>query len=140
MKHHPVIKALAGKRLDALHMIGRQIGTQADLHRPVLEFQNQIIGHYIFSLLRLMRAWATWVVVKGEMSPPSMAISLTSLEEIAWCRGSAIRNTVSISVLRRWFIATIWNSYSKSDTARRPRMIIEAPTSAANLTNRLSNG
>ena len=26
----------------------------------------------------------------------------------------------------RWFIATIWNSYSKSETARSPRMIIWA--------------
>ena len=59
---------------------------------------------------------------------------------MAWWRGSAIRKTVSISLLRRWFIATIWNSYSKSDTARRPRMITEAPTSAANLTSRLSKG
>ena len=34
----------------------------------------------------------------------------------------------------------IWNSYSKSDTARSPRMITFAPTDWAKFTNRLSKG
>ena len=43
----------------------------------------------------------TGAVVKGVISPPRIAISLTKRDEIAWWRGSAIRKTVSISVLRR---------------------------------------
>ena len=38
------------------------------------------------------------------------------------------------------FIPTIWNSYSKSETARSPRMITVAPTSAAQWISRFSNG
>ena len=38
------------------------------------------------------------------------------------------------------FMPTIWNSYSKSETARRPRMITLAPTSAAQWISRFSNG
>ncbi len=34
----------------------------------------------------------------------------------------------------------IWNSYSKSDTARRPRIITEASTSTAKYIRKLSNG
>ena len=35
-------------------------------------------------------------------------------------RSEDIRNSVSTSGLRRAFIPTIWNSYSKSETARSP--------------------
>jgi hypothetical protein len=38
------------------------------------------------------------------------------------------------------FMPTIWNSYSKSETARSPRMITCAPTSAAHWISRFSNG
>ena len=38
------------------------------------------------------------------------------------------------------FMPTIWNSYSKSETARRPRMITLAPTSIAQWISRFSNG
>ena len=37
-------------------------------------------------------------------------------------------NTVSIRGLSRRFISAIWNSYSKSEIARSPRTITEAPT------------
>ena len=59
---------------------------------------------------------------------------------MAWCRGSAIRKTVSMSGLRRWFIAVIWNSYSKSATARRPRTMMPASSSSAKCINRVENG
>ena len=38
-------------------------------------------------------------------------------------RKPVIKNTVCISRLRRRFISAIWNSYSKSETARIPRKI-----------------
>ena len=38
------------------------------------------------------------------------------------------------------FIPTIWNSYSKSETARRPRMMTLAFTSSAQWIRRLSKG
>src|SRR6185437_8640120 len=144
MEHDPVIEALACQFLDPLDVIGRQIGTKRDHDRSTLEFQDQgifgITCHYFRSLHRLTSASATRGVVKGDTLPPSWAISLTRREAIAWWRGSAIRKTVSISALRRWFIATIWNSNSKSETARRPRMMTEAPTCSANLTSSVSNG
>src|SRR5437764_846638 len=55
------------------------------------------------------------------MSPPKAPISFTKREEMNWKRSEAIRNTVSIFGLRRAFIPAIWNSYSKSETARGPR-------------------
>jgi len=39
--------------------------------------------------------------------------------------------TVSTFGLRRRFMSAIWNSYSKSEIARSPRMITEAPTCSA---------
>src|SRR5215469_2573144 len=142
MERHAVVKTSAGKLLDARHVIGRQLGLQCDHHRPAFELQDQgILGikcHYFISLQRLIKAWAMVGVVKGVTSPPRNAISLTSRDAMAWWRGSAIRNTVSISVLRRWFIATIWNSYSKSDTALKPRIITDAPTLSAYFTSSMS--
>ena len=35
---------------------------------------------------------------------------------------SGIRKTVSTSLYSRRFMSAIWNSYSMSETARRPRM------------------
>src|SRR6202000_1277813 len=57
-----------------------------------------------FALTRL----ATLGGRNGSILPCSRAISLTSFEAMAWWRGSAIRNTVSISRLSCWFIAVIW--------------------------------
>ena len=42
--------------------------------------------------------------------------------------------------IQRRFMPTIWNSYSKSATARSPRMMIPAPTSRAQSISRFSNG
>ena len=69
MEHHAVIEALARQFLDALDMIGRQVGAQRDRHRAVLEIEDQgifgIACHYFCSLQRLTRASATAGVVKG---------------------------------------------------------------------------
>ena len=45
-------------------------------------------------------------------------------------------NTVSTRGLRRRFISAIWNSYSKSETARRPRTTARAPTWSMKSTSR----
>jgi hypothetical protein len=47
-----------------------------------------------------------------------------------------MKKTVSISRFSCWFMAVIWNSYSKSATARRPRTITLAPTSSAKFISR----
>ena len=61
-----------------------------------------------FSINRAFTPGGTnWVT-----SPPMAAISLTRREAIAWWRGSAIRNTVSIPRSSCWFMAVIWNSNS----------------------------
>ena len=44
--------------------------------------------------------------------------------------------TVSTRGFRRRFISAIWNSYSKSETARRPRTIVRAPTRSMKSTSR----
>jgi len=44
---------------------------------------------------------------------------------MVWYCGSAIKNTVSISGFKRSFIPAIWNSYSKSETARKPNLMRE---------------
>src|SRR5688500_7428657 len=43
------------------------------------------------------------------------------------CCSEGVRNTVSISGYRLRFMPASWNSYSKSDTARRPRSTTRAP-------------
>jgi hypothetical protein len=50
-----------------------------------------------------------------------------------------MRKTVSASSRSFRFIRAIWNSYSKSDTARRPRMIARAPRRAVRSTRSPSN-
>ena len=49
-------------------------------------------------------------------------------------------NTVSMLASIARFMPTIWNSYSKSATARSPRTITVAPTSRAQSISRFSNG
>ena len=44
---------------------------------------------------RSARRWAMSGETKLDTSPPREAISLTSFEEMKWCRSEAIRNTVS---------------------------------------------
>ncbi|CPH90283.1 Uncharacterised protein [Bordetella pertussis] len=56
-------------------------------------------------------------------SPPSWAISRTMVPEMNWYWSDGVMNMVSTSGSRWRFMPAIWNSYSKSDTARRPRMM-----------------
>ena len=58
--------------------------------------------------------------------PPSANTSFTNLELTYVYCSAGIMNTVSISGPSRRFINAIWSSYSKSDTARRPRTIAVA--------------
>ena len=82
----------------------------------------------------------TFGVTNFETSPPNRTISFTSFDAIAWCLASAIKKTVSMLLFNTRFIPTIWNSYSKSATARSPLKITEAFTSFAQSTRRFSNG
>ncbi len=52
---------------------------------------------------------------------------MTKRELMNWLVSDAVRNIVSMQGQRRALVAAIWNSYSKSETARRPRMITAAP-------------
>ena len=52
--------------------------------------------------------------------PPSANTSLMSRELMYQFFTAGIMNTVSIVNASSRFISAIWNSYSKSDTARRP--------------------
>ncbi len=72
-------------------------------------------------------------------SPPKRATSRTRLE-LRYVRSTAgTRKTVSSDGCSRRFISAIWNSYSKSLTARNPRTMMEAPTRLANSASRPSN-
>ena len=57
------------------------------------------------------------------MSPFNLTISLTNLDEIIWFSTSDIKKSVSILLLSFLFMPANWNSYSKSDTARKPLKI-----------------
>src|SRR3546814_4317472 len=57
-----------------------------------------------------------------------------------WFWSDAIRKTASMSGFRWLFIASIWNTYSKSVTAPRPRMTKVAPIWAANSMSSQSKG
>ena len=52
---------------------------------------------------------------------------------------AGVRNRVSTSGIRWRFMLAIWNSYSKSDTARRPRSSTPAPTSRTKWASSESN-
>src|SRR5262245_14187873 len=90
-------------------------------------------SRYFLRSASMTRGETNWLT-----SPPSLWISFTKREEMNWLRSEAIRNTVSISGLRRAFMPVIWNSYSKSVTARRPRMITLAFICSAKCMSRLS--
>src|SRR5690606_36051754 len=61
-----------------------------------------------------------------ETSPSSSAISRTSVPEMNWYLSVGVRKIVSTSGIRWRFMPAIWNSYSKSVTARRPRTTTSA--------------
>src|SRR5690606_36763415 len=69
----------------------------------------------------LRNASSTVAGTKPDTSPPSRAISRTSEDEMKLCCSEGVRNRVSTSAITCRFMLAIWNSYSKSDTARSPR-------------------
>src|SRR5205809_296601 len=84
-------------------------------------------------------AWRTAGWTSCDTSPPNRATSRTRLDERYVRSNAGTRNTVSIPGARLRFISAIWNSYSKSLTARRPRTITDAPTERANSASSPSN-
>ena len=83
-------------------------------------------------------AAATAGGTKPETSPPRREISRTSEEEMKPYCSAGVRNSVSTSGIRWRFMLASWNSYSKSDTARRPRSSTPPPTSSTKCASRLS--
>src|SRR5438046_5765974 len=69
---------------------------------------------------------------KAEMSPPSTAISRTMVADRKRYLSEGVRKSVSTPGASRRFIPASWNSYSKSDTARRPRRMTEHECSFTN--------
>ena len=68
---------------------------------------------------------------KWEISPPKPAICLTTLELKNMLSELVGRNMVSKRGFSFLFASACWNSYSKSDTARRPFTTTMAPFSMA---------
>src|SRR5690606_23733048 len=106
-------------------------------HRELLEERahDPRRARAYFACSRARTAGAT----RSLTSPPSDAISRTSeADRNEYCTSGA-RNTVSTSGQSCRFISAIWNSYSKSETARSPRMMSGAPWLRANSTSRPAN-
>src|SRR6185369_4218863 len=81
-------------------------------------------------------ASATRGCTRSRTSPPYRATSRTRLALMYVVSRDGIMNTVSRRGLRWRFMSAIWYSYSKSLTARRPRISRLAPTSRAKSTRR----
>ena len=65
-------------------------------------------------------------------SPPIVEISRTIVAEMNMNCSPGVRNIVSTSGYMPRFMPASWNSYSKSDTARRPRTTTRALCSCTN--------
>ena len=74
-----------------------------------------------------------------ETSPPRLAISRTKVPETNWYWSLGVRKTVSTSGMSWRFMPAIWNSYSKSLTARRPRTTTLPPCSTTKSRSRPRN-
>src|SRR5688572_19973426 len=97
-------------------------------------------GHQVSPLpvLASMRS-AVSGCTKAEMSPPSTAISRTIVAERKRYLSDGVRKSVSTPGASRRFMPASWNSYSKSDTARRPRRMTVADCSFTNSESRPLN-
>src|SRR6476620_4570799 len=80
---------------------------------------------------RFCKAFRTWSGTSPSRLPPNDATSRIRLDETNECFEEVIRQTTSISGARWAFMWASLNSYSKSETARRPRTIVVAPRSRA---------
>ena len=83
-------------------------------------------------------ACATAGGTKPDTSPPRRAISRTSEDEMKAVLLRRGQEKVSTSGIRWRFMLASWNSYSKSDTARRPRRITPPPRSRTKCASRQS--
>ena len=68
-----------------------------------------------------------------------MAISRTKVPETNWNWSLGVMNTVSTSGISCRFMPAIWNSYSKSLTARSPRTTTLPPCSTTKSRSRPRN-
>src|SRR5690606_1030091 len=84
-------------------------------------------------------AWATAGGTNAETSPPRREIWRTSEDEMNPYSSAGVRNRVSAWGIRWRFMLASWNSYSKSDTARKPRNSTPAPSSRTKLASSPSN-
>ena len=69
--------------------------------------------------------------MKSEISPPNAATCRTMDDERYMCSRFVVKNSVSNSGYSFLLVSAIWNSYSKSDTARRPFTSAQAPARRA---------
>ena len=109
--------------------------TGPSLLLPVLLLVPVLFASRSFSNF-LTRCSATTLGTNAETSPPKWATSRTSLEAMNEYLELVGMKMVSTPE-RWWFIWAICISVSKSETARSPRTMAEAPTSRATLTSRV---
>src|SRR5206468_2251752 len=131
---HPFLLDALGRLLHARIIAFGKDDAWSGVPRPLVDAVEK--AH--FPNLRFSAFW-TPGSTSGDTSPPKRATSRTKLELTKVRSNAGTRNTVSIFGARFRFINAIWNSYSKSDTARSPRIITEAPTFLANSASNPSN-
>src|SRR6185503_2223032 len=102
-----VVRALGLAHVAVDALVGDLQRHQDFSPRPILSFMR--------------RAVAGWT--NSEMSPPSTAISRTIVADRNRYLSDGVRNSVSTPGASFLFMPASWNSYSKSETARRPRRI-----------------
>src|SRR5690242_4584720 len=135
------VQGLEDLLLQLLPVADDELPVHAD-HHDALGVLLETEGHPLLPASDLnfaFRACCTTGSTRADTSPPNRATSRTRLE-LKYVRSKAgTRNTVSSAGASVRFISAIWNSYSKSDTARSPRIRIDAPTCRAKSTSRPSN-
>src|SRR5467141_125735 len=131
---HPFLLDALGGLLHARVIAFGEDDAWSGVPRPLI----YVVEKAHFPNLRFS-AFCTVGSTSCDTSPPKRATSRTRLELTKVRSKAGTRNTVSIFGARLRFINAIWNSYSKSDTARKPRMITEAPTFLANSASSPSN-
>src|SRR5690606_1602881 len=135
---HRLFLATAGQQQRGRRQAGEQERAHRLVHQQTLPFVRK--NHLEpCSCRAAFRAAATAGVTNPDTSPPRRAISRTSDEKMKLYCSAGVRNRVSTSGIRWRFMLAIWNSYSKSDTARRPRSSTPAPTSRTKCASSVSN-
>src|SRR5580658_3155890 len=98
---------------------------------PYLSAISQGVVFDGFGQYRPRSAFSTAAGTKELTSPPNFATSLIELDERKINFSFGTRNTTSICLCKIRLIRAIWNSYSKSETARSPRKMRSALISRA---------